>query len=197
MASRKNIKDNYMADLKAVEGIIDDGKGNEEIVLKRAEIVKNLHHIDKLYSLEMAQKAKVKWAIEGDENSNFFHGKLGDLIHEVQSAFITDRQILDGPFILDEVIRWCKRKKSQALVFKVDFEKAYDSVRWDFLDDILRNFGFGDKWRKWIQSCLRSSRVMESLHIAFQRVEEAGMFKGIKLDSSTSVSHLFYADDAV
>nr|GEX45491.1 hydroxymethylglutaryl-CoA lyase, mitochondrial [Tanacetum cinerariifolium] len=69
MASRKNIKDNYMADLKAVEGIIDDGKGNEEIVLKRAEIVKNLHHIDKLYSLEMAQKAKVKWAIEGDENS--------------------------------------------------------------------------------------------------------------------------------
>ncbi|GKF39074.1 hypothetical protein Tco_0119135, partial [Tanacetum coccineum] len=47
------------------------------------------------------------------------------------------RQILDGPFILNEVLQWCKVKKKQSLIFKVDFEKAYDSVRWDFLDDVL------------------------------------------------------------
>ena len=29
------------------------------------------------------------------------------------------------------------------MVFKVDFEKAYDSVRWDYLDDVLKKFGFG------------------------------------------------------
>ncbi|GKD23438.1 RNA-directed DNA polymerase, eukaryota, partial [Tanacetum coccineum] len=40
----------------------------------------------------------------------------------------------------------------------VDFEKAFDSVRWDFLDDILEKFGFGMRWRDWIQSCLKSSR---------------------------------------
>nr|GFA29395.1 RNA-directed DNA polymerase, eukaryota, reverse transcriptase zinc-binding domain protein [Tanacetum cinerariifolium] len=68
------------------------------------------------------------------------------LINEVQSAFIAERQILDGPFILNEVIQWCKLKKNQILIFKVDFEKAYDSVRWDFLDEVLRKFGFGDKW---------------------------------------------------
>nr|GFB25811.1 RNA-directed DNA polymerase, eukaryota, reverse transcriptase zinc-binding domain protein [Tanacetum cinerariifolium] len=49
-------------------------------------------------------------------------------------------------------------KKKQSLIFKVDFEKAYDSVRWDHLDDIMRKFGFGEKWCMWIQSCLRSSR---------------------------------------
>nr|GEX20161.1 cysteine-rich receptor-like protein kinase [Tanacetum cinerariifolium] len=37
-------------------------------------------------------------------------------------------------------------EKKQSLVFKVDFEKAYDSVQWDFLDDILGKLGFGDKW---------------------------------------------------
>ncbi|GJU12575.1 RNA-directed DNA polymerase, eukaryota, reverse transcriptase zinc-binding domain protein [Tanacetum coccineum] len=155
--------------------------------------------------------------------------KLGSIVNEVQSAFVKDRQILDGPFILDELIQWCKKKRKHLLVFKVDFEKAFDSVRWDFLDDLLFKFGFGGKWRKWIQSCLRSSRgsiilngspteefqfhkglkqgdplspllfilVMESLHLSFNRVEEAGLFNGIQLNSSINISHLFYADDAV
>ncbi|GKB31479.1 RNA-directed DNA polymerase, eukaryota [Tanacetum coccineum] len=38
---------------------------------------------------------------------------------------------------------------------------------------------------------------MESLHLSFCRVVQAGMFKGIRLNSSISVSHLFYADDAL
>ncbi|GKF15279.1 hypothetical protein Tco_0056741 [Tanacetum coccineum] len=38
---------------------------------------------------------------------------------------------------------------------------------------------------------------MESLHLSFQRVVDAGMFKGIKLSQSLSLSHMFYADDAV
>lgn len=161
--------------------------------------------------------------------ANRLVGVLGDIVNEVQSAFVADRQILDGPFILNDVIQWCKTKKKQSLLFKVDFEKAYDSVRWDFLDDILKKFGFGEKWCKWIQSCLRSSRgsiivngsptkefqfykglkqgdplspflfilIMESLHLSFQRVVDVGMFKGIKLDSSMTLSHMFYADDVV
>nr|GFA67488.1 RNA-directed DNA polymerase, eukaryota [Tanacetum cinerariifolium] len=38
---------------------------------------------------------------------------------------------------------------------------------------------------------------MESLHLSFQRVVDAGIFKGIKLSSSLSISHMFYANDAV
>ncbi|GJU21279.1 RNA-directed DNA polymerase, eukaryota, reverse transcriptase zinc-binding domain protein [Tanacetum coccineum] len=229
MVNRKQAKEQFKTDLEAVDAMIDSGNGNEEIVVKRMDLVKNLQQINNLNSMEMAQKANVRWAVEGDENSSFFHGtinrkrsvlavrgimvdglwidesrligslykiiakilanrlvdKLGLLVNEVQYAFIADRQILDGPFILDELIQWCKRKKNQLLVFKVDFEKAFDSVRWDFLDDILKKFGFGEKW------------FMESLHISFQRVEDAGLFNGIKLDNSVSISHLFYADDAV
>nr|GFC90166.1 RNA-directed DNA polymerase, eukaryota [Tanacetum cinerariifolium] len=39
--------------------------------------------------------------------------------------------------------------------------------------------------------------IMESLHLSFSSVIEAGIFTGIKIDSSTTLSHLFYADDAV
>nr|GEW80306.1 RNA-directed DNA polymerase, eukaryota, reverse transcriptase zinc-binding domain protein [Tanacetum cinerariifolium] len=79
---------------------------------------------------------------------------ISDLISDVQTAFIPNRQILDGPFIINEVLSWCKRKKQRAMVFKVDFAKAYDSVRLDFLDEVLKAFGFGYKWRTWIVGSL-------------------------------------------
>ncbi|GJR22095.1 RNA-directed DNA polymerase, eukaryota, reverse transcriptase zinc-binding domain protein [Tanacetum coccineum] len=72
----------------------------------------------------------------------------------------------------------CKVKKKQVLIFKVDFEKAYDSVRWDFLDEVLCKFGFGDKWRRWIQCCLHSSRG--SIIINGSPTEEFKFGKGLK-----------------
>ncbi|GJT02085.1 RNA-directed DNA polymerase, eukaryota, reverse transcriptase zinc-binding domain protein, partial [Tanacetum coccineum] len=39
--------------------------------------------------------------------------------------------------------------------------------------------------------------IMESLHLSFQRVVDARMFKGITLSSSLMLSHMFYADDVI
>ncbi|GJU40217.1 RNA-directed DNA polymerase, eukaryota [Tanacetum coccineum] len=61
-----------------------------------------------------------------------------------------------GLLLFNEVCSWCKFKQKQAMVFKVDFAKAYDSVRWDFLDDVLEAFGFGFKWRSWVLGSLSS-----------------------------------------
>nr|GEU75656.1 RNA-directed DNA polymerase, eukaryota, reverse transcriptase zinc-binding domain protein [Tanacetum cinerariifolium] len=70
------------------------------------------------------------------------------------------------------------------MIFKIDFEKTYDSVRWDYLDDILKNFGFGDKWRGWIRNCLMSSK--ESLFILVQRVVDAGSKVGCLMSLTQS-----------
>ncbi|GKA94298.1 RNA-directed DNA polymerase, eukaryota, reverse transcriptase zinc-binding domain protein [Tanacetum coccineum] len=51
-------------------------------------------------------------------------------------------------------------------------------MRWDFLDDVLRKFGFGNKWCEWIQSCLKSSRG--SILINGSPTEEFQFFKGLK-----------------
>nr|GEX56105.1 RNA-directed DNA polymerase, eukaryota, reverse transcriptase zinc-binding domain protein [Tanacetum cinerariifolium] len=83
---------------------------------------------------------------------------ISDLISDVQTAFLPNRQILDGPFIINEILSWFNRKKKQAMIFKVDFAKAYDSIRWDYLDDVLNSFGFGTKWRDWIRGSLSSGK---------------------------------------
>ncbi|GKB15675.1 RNA-directed DNA polymerase, eukaryota [Tanacetum coccineum] len=84
---------------------------------------------------------------------------ISDLISNVQTAFLPNRQILDGPFIINEILARCKHKNQQAMFFKVDFAKAYDSIRWDYLDDVLNAFGFGSRWRSWIQGSLNSGKA--------------------------------------
>ncbi|GJX11691.1 RNA-directed DNA polymerase, eukaryota [Tanacetum coccineum] len=81
---------------------------------------------------------------------------ISDLISDVQTAFLPKRQILDGPFIINELLSWCKCKKKHVMVFKVDFAKAYDSIRWDYLDEVLYTFGFEVIWRAWIRGSLSS-----------------------------------------
>ncbi|GJS67120.1 cysteine-rich receptor-like protein kinase, partial [Tanacetum coccineum] len=41
----------------------------------------------------------------------------------------------------------------------VDFEKAYDSIRWGYLIEIMEHMGFGDRWCKWVIACLKSSSI--------------------------------------
>ena len=47
-----------------------------------------------------------------------------------------------------------KEKKNKAMLLKLDFQKAYDAIRWSFLESMLENMGFGTKWRKWINMCV-------------------------------------------
>ncbi|GJZ96108.1 RNA-directed DNA polymerase, eukaryota [Tanacetum coccineum] len=123
---------------------------------------------------------------------------MGNLVNEVQSAFIANRQILDGPFILNEIIRWCKAKKKQTMIFKVDFEKAFDygSILVNGSPTSEFQFHKGLKQGDPLSPFL-FILIMESLHLSFQKVVDAGLFKGVTLNSSVQLSHLFYADDVV
>nr|GEW55297.1 RNA-directed DNA polymerase, eukaryota [Tanacetum cinerariifolium] len=125
-----------------------------------------------------------------------------DLVSDIQSAFVANRQIIDGPFILNELLAWCKRKKKQAMIFKVDFAKAYDSIRWDYLLDILQVLilaltgasGFeAHLVPQWLRSWLMGALLLNSLFLA----TSDGLFKGIQIQGLMAISHLFYADDAV
>nr|GEV77062.1 hypothetical protein [Tanacetum cinerariifolium] len=61
---------------------------------------------------------------------------------------------------------------------KVDFEKAFDSLRWDFLDLVMEKLGFGHKWRSWIQGCLRNAR--SSILANDSPTPQFEIFKGLR-----------------
>nr|GEV31673.1 RNA-directed DNA polymerase, eukaryota [Tanacetum cinerariifolium] len=256
--SRKSILKAVLADL---DGVIDKGEGSDADGHRRREVVRLIQEVEKVDAMEVAQKAKIKWSIKGDENSKYYHGvlnkKRGRLIirevlvdsilmespHLVKHEFFEhfknrfekpnkSRILLERDFVKrisleqnddlerevsnEEIKRavWdCgidkapeldgftfeipkggnssfitlipkvsnanmvkdfkpisligslykviakvlanrlvtvldDNKKKQSMIFKVDFEKAYDSIRWDFIDGILRRFSFGEKWCK-------------------------------------------------
>jgi hypothetical protein len=84
---------------------------------------------------------------------------MGKLTSRHQSAFIKGRLLVDGVLTLNEVVDYAKRAKKECLILKVDFDKAYDSASWKFLEYMLGRFGFTKKWIDWIKACICSGSL--------------------------------------
>nr|GEY41973.1 RNA-directed DNA polymerase, eukaryota [Tanacetum cinerariifolium] len=81
-------------------GLVDlpfEGKSNKGLVNERALLLKYLQDINSRHSLDMIQKAKIRWAIEGDENSRYFHG----IINKMRSQLAIRGVLVDGERIDD------------------------------------------------------------------------------------------------
>ncbi|GJR61525.1 RNA-directed DNA polymerase, eukaryota [Tanacetum coccineum] len=89
------------ARLSDLDKLFDNGLSNEELVTERISLLKELHNFNKSHSLDLAQKAKVRWAIEGDENSKYFHG----IINKKRSQLAIRGVLIDGDWI-DEPCKW-------------------------------------------------------------------------------------------
>ncbi|KAK1660883.1 hypothetical protein QYE76_049042 [Lolium multiflorum] len=63
-----------------------------------------------------------------------------------QTAFIKGRNLLEGPLALIEIVHELRSKKLGGVLLKIDFEKAYDRVNWEFLAEVLRCKGFEEAY---------------------------------------------------
>nr|GEY18143.1 RNA-directed DNA polymerase, eukaryota [Tanacetum cinerariifolium] len=284
---KSSVKRGIMEELKAINLSLDSGVSSDDLLLKRTELNRKLYDIKQSEAYDFIQKSKVRWAIEGDENSKFFHGLINKKRSQlsirgvfVDGDWITDPKVVkdtirdhfasrfkrpdgsriklnmqfpnvlssDQVVMLDGVITRAEIREAvwgcgvnespgpyrftfeffrrfwntigddfceavegffeegyfpkgnnaafitlipkvteakfvtdfrpisligsvyrfvtkilanclatQALIFKEDFAKAYDSVRWDYLLDVLQAFGFGPNWRKWIRGIFSSA----------------------------------------
>ena len=82
---------------------------------------------------------------------------MGLIISQSQNAVVERRQILDAILIANEAVDSILRRKEKGILCKLDIEKAYDHIRWDFLLQIMERMGFGSKWISWINWCISTA----------------------------------------
>lgn len=83
--------------------------------------------------------------------------ELHSLVSACQSAFIKRRSIQDNFLFVRNVVKEAHCKKKPLIFLKLDFTKAFDTVRWDYLLQVLHAFGFSSRWCDMLSLMLASS----------------------------------------
>lgn len=91
--------------------------------------------------------------------------RLSKVVHRVientHFAFIQKRKILDRVLIANELVKKPRKSDKKMIMFKVDFEKAYDLADLEFLLMVMEEMDFQKKRRRdWIQECLSTTTIL-------------------------------------
>ena len=79
------------------------------------------------------------------------------VIRKNQYGFIKTRNIQDCLAWSFEYIHMCHKSKKEIVIFKVDFEKAFDKINYEAILFMLKHPRFGDKWIRWINNILQTA----------------------------------------
>ena len=100
------------------------------------------------------------------------------LFQTLSLLLLKNHQILDDILIANEVVDEARKNKKELLMFKVDFEKAYDSVDWGYLDSVMGRMCFPSLWRKWIKECV--TKATASVLVNGSPTDEFSLRRGLR-----------------
>ncbi|XP_073035341.1 uncharacterized protein [Primulina eburnea] len=90
-------------------------------------------------------------------SSGRLRGLLGDIVDEAQAAFVKGRSIADNIHLAQELMRKYARKRgSPRCILQVDIHKAYETVDWDLLHEVLNSLNF-PRFIQWIMECVTTT----------------------------------------
>jgi hypothetical protein len=94
--------------------------------------------------------------------ANRLRTRLGEIVSMNQSAFIKHRSLHDNFVLVRQVVRKINTRRQTGVLLKLDIARAFDSISWSFLFEVLRRMGFGERFLKWIALLLytANTRVM-------------------------------------
>ena len=150
--------------------------------------------------------------------------KLPKLIHSDQTGFVKGRFIGQNVRLLNDIMEYTELNKIPGIMVLIDFEKAFDTLEWQFLHNTLKYLNFGPNLRNWIsvmysdlesgiinagyvtnyfkisrgvrQGCpLSPILFILSAELLAQKIRQSSKSKGIKLPNNVEVKLSQFADD--
>ena len=79
------------------------------------------------------------------------HSVLPSIINTDQSGFLKDRYIGENIRTVADILDYTSLKQKPGIILLLDFEKAFDTIRWSFIIDSLKWFNFGPEFIQWIK----------------------------------------------
>ena len=76
---------------------------------------------------------------------------LPKLINPDQTGFLKERYIGENVVKILNIMDYLTESNEAALLLSADFEKAFDSLEWDFVEYTLKKFNFGDSLIRWVK----------------------------------------------
>ena len=108
---------------------------------------------------------------------------IDKLIAPDQTGYIKGRYIGENIRTVHDIIDYLNDRNKGGILMLIDFEKAFDTVRWKFIDKTLKAFNFGASYRAWVKILYNNiqSAVLNNGHLTSFFYPERGVRQGCPL----------------
>lgn len=149
---------------------------------------------------------------------------LPKIIHASQTGYVKGRYIGESIRTISDIMSFSKTQNIPGLAVFLDFEKAFDSIEWNYLQKCLETFNFGPQLRQWvnviyndISSCILNNGFATrhfnlergvrqgcplsgilfviGIEILGNAIRRSNEIKGIQIDANNTLKITQYADD--
>ena len=76
---------------------------------------------------------------------------LPEVINEDQVAYLKGRYIGQNIRLIFDIMEYTKDNKIPGILTFLDFEKAFDTINWEVIQDALTTFGLGENFKSWVK----------------------------------------------
>ncbi|GJR74610.1 RNA-directed DNA polymerase, eukaryota, reverse transcriptase zinc-binding domain protein [Tanacetum coccineum] len=203
-ASKSEEKVQLSSKIVDIKRDLEAGSGSSSLCSRRKDMLLKLCDIERAESLDAYQKAKIKWGIEADENTKFFHGIVKkkrrglaiNLVMKNGTWFSDPRDIKD--IFREFFVEKFKHFEGVDVTRRSDHYKTLSSAQVSLLEHSISEREVYDA----IRDCgdplspFLFILVMEALHAAVEDAINVGLYRGGQV-RSLHIYHLLFANDVL
>ncbi|GJY67134.1 hypothetical protein Tco_0469372 [Tanacetum coccineum] len=136
--------------LTYLDKIIDQGKCNEEVISERSKLLKDLFDLNSFTTLDLAQKAKIRWAIDGDENSKYFYGIINKKRSQlaIRGVLVDSYWIDDPSCVKNEFLKQFSNRFAAPLTPKLFFQAQFPNRVTSEQIDVVKSIASYDEIKR-------------------------------------------------